>query len=635
MGEESHDEVARIDRRILAIMASDVVGYSRAMEVDEAGTIARVTRWQSEVLLPLLGRHRGRLVKLIGDGALAVFDSVVDAVTCAAAIQKATAEREASRPEPMRLRIGVNLGDVAIVGDDVYGDGVNVAARLEQICEPGGVMVSGTAFDHLQGKVPFALEFAGEQQVKNISRPVRSYHAVLDGKPRRRPLRLPVRTLVAAVALILALTAGWWVWSHWWVAPANASIAVLPFDNLGGDEVTGRLADGMTEDIVTELTRFRALDVIARDATLAYKNVPVDVRDLGRRLNVRYVLDGAIQRQDDRVRISARLIDAQDAHDVWSDRWDRTTTDMFAVQSELAEAVASQIASPYSGQITAADRDAAKRKAPRSLTAYDLYLLGMEAQGRSTRDGLDEAIGLLKQSLAADPGLARAWTGLALTYGGLAEMTGYPADLEAARQAAAQKAVTLDPADASAHAALATYYMDTGDAARAEGEFDKALRLNPGSADLLATYAGWASNFGEPEEGAAAAERALRLNPDSPAWALYNFAYAFFMAGRYADALRMFNRMPADTYTANGYVYRAATLGGLGDTDGAKRAVADATSRLPEISIETFVTHQASNPAERERLIETMRAAGFPVCAAPASLAEDPGLQRLPECAAS
>ena len=183
MSEESHDGAARIDRRLLAIMASDVVGFSRAMEADEAATIGRVTRWQSEVLLPQLDRHRGRLVKLIGDGALAVFESVVDAVTCAAAIQQATAEREAGRPEPMRLRIGVNLGDVAIVGDDVYGDGVNVAARLEQICEPGGLMVSGTAFDHLQGKVPFALEFAGEQQVKNISRPVRSYHAVLDGKP--------------------------------------------------------------------------------------------------------------------------------------------------------------------------------------------------------------------------------------------------------------------------------------------------------------------------------------------------------------------------------------------------------------------------------------------------------------------
>ncbi|MGD9512146.1 MAG: tetratricopeptide repeat protein, partial [Geminicoccaceae bacterium] len=342
-----------------------------------------------------------------------------------------------------------------------------------------------------------------------------------------------------------------------------------------------------------------------------------------------------VQRQGEQLRISTWLVDAGSSTDLWSERWDRSTEDLFAVQSELAEAVASRIASPYSGEITAADRNAAKRKPPRSLSAYDLYQLGMDAQERSTLAGYEEAIRLLRRSLAIDPGFARAWTGLAVTYAGLSEMKGYPADLEAARQEAAQKAVMLDPADASAHAALATYYMDHGDAARAENEFDKALKLNPGSADLLATYAGWASNFGEPEEGVAAAERAMRLNPVPPYWALYNFAYAYFMVGQYEAALRMFDRMPADAYTPATYVYRAATLGALGETAAAREAVAEALAQMPDLSIEAFVADYASNPSERDRLIETMRAAGFGACAPATELGARPDLPRLPECLAS
>ncbi|MGD9507505.1 MAG: adenylate/guanylate cyclase domain-containing protein, partial [Geminicoccaceae bacterium] len=331
MSNEANGSPERIERRMLAILASDIVGYSRAMEADELGTIGRVTRWQGEVLAPVLQRHQGRLVKLIGDGALAVFDSVVDAVNCAAELQRETSAREAGHPKPIRLRIGVNLGDVALVAQDVYGDGVNVAARLESICDAGGIMVSGTAFDHLQGKVPFPLEFAGEQQVKNISRPVRTYRARLDGsRPRRRPA-LPKLPLAVAAALALLLAGAWWAWSHWWVPPDNATIAVLPFDSPGGDEAMGRLADGITEDIITELTRFRALDVISRDATQAYRNRPDEARSIGRKLKVRYVLDGSVQRQGEQLRISTWLVDAGSSTDLWSERWDRSTEDLFAV----------------------------------------------------------------------------------------------------------------------------------------------------------------------------------------------------------------------------------------------------------------------------------------------------------------
>ena len=226
----------QLERRILAIMATDVVGYSRQMEADEAGTIARVTAIQKEVIAPLLARHRGRLIKLIGDGTLSVFDSVVDAVACAAAIQAAMRERQPDEknPVPASLRVGVNLGDVALLDNDVYGDGVNVAARLESICDPGGVMVSGTVYDQLHGKTDLPLEFAGEQLVKNIKRPVRSYRLAIDGvrHVRRRP-RLPLRHLAAALAVVLVGSGGWWAWSSFVAPPANAAIAVLPFDNLG------------------------------------------------------------------------------------------------------------------------------------------------------------------------------------------------------------------------------------------------------------------------------------------------------------------------------------------------------------------------------------------------------------------
>lgn len=635
MTEQGRTPVSPLDRRVLAIMATDVVGYSRQMEADEAGTIARVTTARAEIIEPLLERHRGRLVKLIGDGTLSLFESVVDAATCAAAIQRAHRERNrgVAQSEQMVLRIGINLGDVALLENDVYGDGVNVAARIESLCDPGGIMFSGTAYDHLQGKLDFPLEFVGEQQVKNIRRPVRTYRAGLEGvvaQHRRRPL--PLRSIAAALGALLLAAGGWWGWSTWSAPPAYASIAVLPFDNLGGDEATGRLAEGITEDLITELTRFRALDVISRQATRPYRNQTVDVREVGQRLRVLYILDGTIQRQGERVRVTAQLIETESARDVWSERWDRATTDVFAVQSEVAEAVASRIASPYSGQIISADRDVAKRKKPGNLTAYDLYLLGMESANRASREGLEAAIPLLQKSIAVDPDLARAWTGLAMAYSGLAEMTGYPPELARAREEAARKAVELDPSDAQAHAALATHYMDAGDPARAEAEFDQALQLNPGSADLLAIYAGWASGFGEPEAGVAAAERAMRLNPDTPPWAAYNFAYAYFMAGRYVDALHQFDRMPASSFTPSALIYRAATLGGLGRVEDAAAARRVALEHQPDLSIEAFAAGFSSSDADRTRLIDTMRAAGFPVCAATATLAHSPGLRRLPEC---
>src|SRR4051794_22782695 len=292
---------ARVERRMAAILAADVVGYSALMEQDEDRTLARLKAHRREFVEPLIAEYQGRIVKLIGDGALVEFASVVDAVRCAVLIQRGMAEREAevAQAERIRFRIGINLGDVIHEADgDLYGDGVNVAARLEQLAEPGGVVVSGTAYDHLQGKLDLPLEFAGEQRVKNIERLVRAYRVRLDGKvprikpPSRRARRFALQ-VVAAAALVFVVGAGAW---HFWPRdppPAGKpAIAVLPFDNLGGDEATGRLAAGMTEDVITDLARFRDLDVIARNSTVGYEGKAVDIRQVGRDLGVGYVLEG-------------------------------------------------------------------------------------------------------------------------------------------------------------------------------------------------------------------------------------------------------------------------------------------------------------------------------------------------------
>ena len=417
---ESTAPVPRVERRLAAILAADIVGYSRLIEQDEAATLAAIKGLREGAIDPLLAEHKGRIVKLMGDGAIVEFASVVDAVACAVAIQKAVADRQAKTPADKRIvfRIGVNLGDVVVDGDDLLGDGVNVAARLEQLCEPGGVLVSGTAFDHLQGRLGLPLEFTGEQQVKNIARPVRAYRVRLDGEPARlstpQPSGQPRQRLVlAAAALLFALIFAGGIWKLWPVEPppAKPSIAVMPFDNMGGDEATGRLADGITEDVITDLARFRDLDVIARNSTEVYKGKPVDVRQIGKDLSVGYVLEGSIQRQADRARVTAQLIDTDTGAHVWSDRWDRPLDDIFAVQAEVAERVAGTLAS-Y-GVILAADRAVARRERPENLGTYDLYLMGTEALGSATKEGLDEAIRLLSRAVEIDPGFARAWAALA------------------------------------------------------------------------------------------------------------------------------------------------------------------------------------------------------------------------------
>ena len=628
----------RAERRLAAILAADVVGYSRLMEADEAATLAALKTLRAEVIDPLLSEHKGRIVKLMGDGALAEFQSVVDAVACAVAIQSRVAAHEVEAGAERRLvfRIGINLGDVVVEGDDLFGDGVNVAARLEQLCPPGGVLISGTAYDHMKGKLNLPIDFIGEQKVKNISEPVRTYSVRMAGvkrdwTPRTRRIRHLLAMAAAAFALLAFTVAG-----VWWLRPvdgaiAKASIAVLPFANIGGEESTGRLADGITEDIISDLARFPEFEVIARHSVEAYKNKTVDIREIGRALNVAYALEGSIQRQGDRVRITAQLLDAESATHLWSERWDRPVEDVFAVQTEIAELVTNRLGGG-TGLVVGAERSLARRKRPENLTAYELYLLGGEKIEQLTSESIKESIQLLTRAVERDPGLARAWVELYHAHN-LSKAFGIE-DAETARKAgmeAAKRAVALDPGDAEAHSVLGSALAERGEFNLAKASFDTSLRLAPNAFEILTFYAAWAPNLGEAELGSETADRAVRLNPNFPTWSAQLFGSTYFAAGRYDDALQMLGRLTPENYADFGWVARAGALASLGRMAEAEAAVRQARERFPDLTIERFVYGQNVSDKLRLHLIETMRLAGFPPCVkSPADLSDGSG--RLPEC---
>ena len=368
-------------RRLAAILAADVAGYSRLMGADEEGTLERLKALRRELLDPKIAEHHGRIVKTTGDGLLVEFASVVDAVRCAVAVQQAMPERNTgvAADNRIELRIGINLGDVIVEGDDLYGDGVNIAARIEALADAGGVFVSNTVHDHVRDRLPFVFEDLGEQQVKNIARPVRVYRV------GRAPLGRRERRRDAGSRPALPL-------------PDKPSIAVLPFANMSGDPEQEYFADGMVEEIITALSRIRWLFVIARNSSFTYKGQAVDVKQVGRELGVRYVLEGSVRKAGQRVRITGQLIDAMTGTHLWADRFDGSLEDVFELQDKVAVSVAGVI----EPALQAAEMRRSAARPTTDLTAYDLYLRALAAFYPMTKERIFEALGLLEQAIAID-----------------------------------------------------------------------------------------------------------------------------------------------------------------------------------------------------------------------------------------
>jgi class 3 adenylate cyclase/TolB-like protein/tetratricopeptide (TPR) repeat protein len=632
---------ARADRRLAAILAADVVGYSRLIERDEAATLERLKEHRKTFIEPLIAEHRGRIVKLMGDGALCEFGSVVDAVACAIATQRGMAEREADVAEDqrIRLRIGINLGDVVSDEGDLYGDGVNIAARLEQLAKPGGIVISGTAYDHLQGKLGCGFHDLGEQRVKNIARPVRAYQVLSEPGALSRFARVTSRSrrptvAIAAAAAVLLVTLGvggaWWYWGRSVVAPpapeaaqpvaplpvGKVSLAVLPLASPGGDARQERLADGIAEDLIAELGRYRNIAVIAKSSSFTYKGKTVDVRQVGRELGVRYVLEGDLETDPERVRVAVQLIDAGTGVQVWSERYDRPLRDVFAVRDELVGQIAGTLLS-YGGVVMADTVERARRKAPQNLDAYD-YVQLAAAAFQTDKESLAEVRALLGKAIALDPSYPRAYYQLAWAHFQEA-LNGYSDDPARSLEqfhAAAEKMVALDPMDPSAQVIAGLSYFKRGERARGEAAWERALALGPNDPSVLRNV-GVNMAYGMGTERAAEAvemiKRARRLNPLAPAWTIEGLGYASYFAGQYEQAIAALEASGAPSLELK--VLKALAYAQLGRNTDAAREVKAILKERPDFTARGYIANDIMEPggSSETLFLDGARKAGLPI----------------------
>ena len=582
-----------MERRLSAILAADVVGFSRLMGLDEVGTLTTLKAHRRELIDGKIAEHRGRTVKVTGDGMLVEFPSVVNAVACSAEIQRAMLGRNENVPQDRRIefRIGVNLGDVIVDGEDIFGDGVNVAARLEGIAPPGGIAISASVRDHVGNRLDLAFEDMGEQRLKNIDSPVHVFRVLLDGVPRAASDGPSLETLSP---------------------PSNPSIAVLPFTNMSGDPEQDYFADGLVEDLITGLSKIAGLFVIARNSTFAYKGKIVDMRQVAKELGVRYVLEGSVRKAADRLRITGQLIEGATATHVWADKFEGAVEDIFDLQDRITESIVGAL----EPSLRRAEIERARRKRPDSLNAYDFYLRAMPHAHANTPAATDEALRLLNEAIRLDPNYAAAHGYAAWGHEQRFFRGGFHPEDRAAALEHAHIALSIDASDAQALSMGAFVHANiTRDYEGAIGVLDRALRLNSNSA-LAFGFSALANAHSERHERAIEhAMKALRLSPFDP----LNYhpycalALAYLFTDRFAEAVRYSTlAIQANPNFSVSHAYLVASQVNLGNLAAARAAAQQLLEIAPDFTVGGFVRMDLFRPALMQALGAALRKAGLP-----------------------
>ncbi|MER9118695.1 adenylate/guanylate cyclase domain-containing protein [Mesorhizobium sp. M0954] len=550
-----------MEQRLAAILAADMAGYSRLMEADESGTLARLRTHRIELVDPAIAKNKGRIIKTTGDGMLVEFQSVTDAVKCAVEIQQRMKRRNSDVPQERRIefRIGINLGDIIFDDEDIFGDGVNIASRIEQLADVGGICVTAAVATQIADRLEIAMEDLGEKTLKNISRPVRLYRVGFDS---------PALPEVEAKRSI-----------------SKPSIVVLPFTNMSGDPEQEFFADGLTEDIITELSRHHELFVISRNSSFVYKNRAVNVREVAEKLTVQYLVEGSVRKIGDRVRVTVQLIDtANDAH-IWADKYDRKLDDIFAIQDEVTAAIAATLP----GRVEAAQRDQLARAKPANMVAYECVLAAKVLHHRSTIADNERAQTLIERAVTLDPDYAHAhaWRACIL---GQAWVHNWCEDRDAIWNnimAALDRALALDNNDADVHRILAAVNVNNNELTTARYHQERALALNP-NYDLVVVQQGELLTWlGRPEEGIEWIRKAMQLNPHHPERFWSHLGKAHFAARQYGEAIEAF--MHLSTMDSAQHAFAAACYGWLGDEIAAAAHLGKIRTLDPQFDLDSFI----------------------------------------------